>query len=160
MRSFMQAMKADDDDVRSAKFMESTEKTSYNIKKIYKTAVGLLEGIQPGEIGVEFKNMLKNPIFDLNHMTDPEATSNEINLSDVEPQFLRMFDQEARKHLLFLSKRINNYEGEMIYLSQDWIKAPFELNEKSQANLDLINQVFQEASNRSNANQGQNNDSR
>ena len=52
-----------------------------------------------------------------------------------------MFDREARKHLLFLSKRINNYEGDMINLGAE---VPFELKGDSKLNIDLINQVFVE----------------
>ena len=62
-------------------------------------------------------------------------------ISDIDPKWLRMFDREARKHLLFLSKRINNYEGDMINLGAE---VPFELKGDSKLNIDLINQVFVE----------------
>ena len=147
-------MKADDMHVKGNR-IESTEESSEVISKIYKEVVGLLKTVKPGVVGHNNENLLNNPIIDLSTMSDSDNALQPI--SDIDPKWLRMFDREARKHLLFLSKRINNYEGNVISLGAE---VPFQLKGESKLNIDLINQVFVEVNARKLSDEGRSVDSR
>ena len=121
IKCFIESMKEDDKHVKSNR-IESTEDSSEAISKIYNEVVGLLKAVKPGVVDAANVNLLNNPIIDLSTMSDP--VNAKLPITDIDPKWLRMFDREARKHLMFLSKRINNYEGDVISLGEE---VPFEL---------------------------------
>ena len=121
IKCFIESMKEDDKHVKSNK-IESTKDSSELISQIYNEIVGILKAVKPGEVDAENKNLLNNPILDLSTMSNP--VNAKLPISEIDPKYVRMFDREARKHLMFLSKRIKNYEGDVISLGAE---VPFEL---------------------------------